>query len=275
MSLTRFREVFKTRLNLSNFSHLRLLHKRPFNVQSSQISFNIPNGQNKVYKWLFVCSGVVFTMVVVGGVTRLTRSGLSMTSWKFLGQKFPFNQKMWEEEFARYKTFPEYKKLTSEMDLNGFKKIYVMEYLHRMLGRLLGLVFAVPAVYFAARGFINRSIAKKLSLLFLLGGSQGLIGWWMVKSGLDEKPSTHLDLPRVSPYRLSVHLVSAFVIYLALVKTGLNSLDLHLLSQNRFKTFLSKLPPIFLRRSVLVTSLIVFMTAFSGAFVAGNEVRKL
>jgi cytochrome c oxidase assembly protein subunit 15 len=144
--------------------------------------------------WLAGSAGWVFSMVVLGGVTRLTRSGLSMTEWKFTGERPPWSQADWEAEFAKYKASPEYRKINRGMSLEEFKFIYWMEYAHRMWGRILGLVFAGPAVYFAAKGYINKPLAKRLGLLFAMGGGQGLVGWWMVKSGLEE-PSSEWDTP--------------------------------------------------------------------------------
>ncbi|KAJ6832337.1 cytochrome c oxidase assembly protein COX15-like isoform X1 [Iris pallida] len=170
--------------------------------------------QKKVGIWLFGCGAWVFSMVVLGGVTRLTRSGLSMTDWKFTGSLPPISEEQWLLEFEKYKQSPEYKRVNKGMNLEDFKFIYWMEYAHRMWGRGLGVVFALPFTYFLAKGYITRQLGLRLSALFALGGTQGLIGWWMVNSGLEEPPSEYVQ-PRVSPYRLAAHLTSAFVIYVA------------------------------------------------------------
>jgi len=179
-----------------------------------------PSQRHALAWWLGGSSAWVFSMVVLGGVTRLTRSGLSMTDWKFTGEKPPQTEIEWEQEFSRYQLSPEYRRVNSSMNVEEFKFIYWMEWAHRMWGRGLGLAFALPAAWFAARGAINRPLARRLGLLFLMGGSQGLVGWWMVRSGLQEPQA--LDVPRVSPYRLAAHLTSAFAIYATLVWTTLS-----------------------------------------------------
>ncbi len=157
--------------------------------------------------WLLVCCAMVFVMVVLGGVTRLTHSGLSMVEWKPLtGILPPLTTAEWEEAFAAYRQYPEFQKLNRGMDLAGFKAIFRLEYLHRLWGRAIGVVFALPFLYFLLRRRIERSLAPKLAVMFVLGGLQGLVGWYMVRSGL-------VDRPDVSQYRLTVHLGAAFAIY--------------------------------------------------------------
>merc|ERR1719491_218258 len=171
-------------------------------------------GTRAVGWWLLGTSGCVFGMVVVGGITRLTRSGLSMVDWRPQGRGWPQDTAEWECEFEKYKQFPEYQRMHkgTGMTLSDFKNIYFWEWFHRMCGRGIGLVFAVPLVGFAARGAIPREIVPKLGALLLLGGSQGLVGWWMVRSGLDKKLVAEIEggIPRVSPYRLAAHLTCAF-----------------------------------------------------------------
>ncbi|RLN28325.1 cytochrome c oxidase assembly protein COX15 isoform X2 [Panicum miliaceum] len=135
--------------------------------------------------WLFGCASWVFSLVVLGGITRLTRSGLSMTDWKFTGEIPPMSDEAWLVEFEKYKQSPEYMRVNKGMSLEDFKFIYWMEYAHRMWGRALGFVFAGPFAYFIAKGYVTRQLGLRLSALFALGGAQGLIGWWMVKSGLE------------------------------------------------------------------------------------------
>ena len=217
--------------------------------------------------WLLGTSASVFAMVVVGGITRLTRSGLSMTDWRPQGKRWPRNDDEWEAEFAQYREFPEYQRLYkgSGFDLDDFKKIFFWEWFHRMFGRGIGVVFAVPLAAFAARGMIPRSLAPTLGGLLLLGGSQGLVGWWMVRSGLDAKAVDEIDggIPRVSPYRLATHLTCAFTIFTILLYTGLGVL------QPRAAASAATIAPL-LRRVHLLSGLIG-VTAISGAFVAGMQ----
>ncbi|MDA1100380.1 MAG: COX15/CtaA family protein [Proteobacteria bacterium] len=161
--------------------------------------------------WLLVVAAMVAAMVMLGGATRLTHSGLSMVQWQpLMGTLPPLSDSAWQETFEKYKQFPEYKKINQGMTLSEFKGIFYYEYSHRVLGRGIGLVFAVPFLWFLLTGRIERRRRKVLYGLFLLGGLQGLIGWWMVKSGL-------VDRPDVSHYRLTVHLGVAFLIFGALV----------------------------------------------------------
>jgi len=153
--------------------------------------------------WLTSICVVVFLMIIVGGVTRLTHSGLSMVDWKpILGSIPPLNQEDWQAAFDAYKQFPEYQKVNHGMALDDFKSIYYWEYSHRLLGRFIGLVFFIPFVILAYMKMIRRSMMPKLLFAFILGGLQGLMGWYMVKSGL-------VDLPRVSHFRLAAHLILA------------------------------------------------------------------
>lgn len=219
--------------------------------------------------WLGGCSAWVFSMVVLGGVTRLTRSGLSMTDWKFTGETPPRTEEEWEQEFFKYKQSPEFKKVNSGMDVEEFKFIYWMEYAHRMWGRGLGLAFALPCTYFIWRRCINGALGRRLALLFAMGGGQGLVGWWMVKSGLKEELLLEHEVPRVSPYRLAAHLTSAFAIYSILAWTTMNLAFPHPLVQSvshASKQALSRV-----RGMVMPLSALVGVTAVSGAFVAGLD----
>jgi cytochrome c oxidase assembly protein subunit 15 len=170
--------------------------------------------RRQVALWLFGVAGLVALMVVVGGITRLTDSGLSITSWKPLhGALPPLSQADWEEEFAAYRLIPEYQKINKGMSLEEFKGIFWWEWGHRNLGRFIGLAFFIPFVAFWAMGRVARGWVPRLALLFVLGGLQGAIGWWMVASGL----SVRTD---VSQYRLVVHLTLALVIYCGLLWTA-------------------------------------------------------
>ncbi len=161
--------------------------------------------------WLIICAAVIFGMILLGAVTRLTHSGLSIVEWKpLLGAVPPLTEADWLATFERYKQFPEYQKINLGMSLEGFKIIFMYEYLHRLLGRVIGLLFALPLLYFAVRRRLRPGLAPGLVMLFLLGGLQGLLGWYMVKSGL-------VDMPRVSQYRLTAHLGVAVAIYAYMV----------------------------------------------------------
>lgn len=226
-----------------------------------------------VAKWLLVCCGMVFLMVVLGGVTRLTRSGLSMVEWKPHGFLPPLTHEQWVEEFEKYKNFPEYKILNYDMGLEDFKHIYFFEYFHRLWGRMIGFAFAGPMIYFFAKGYVNKPLAKQLGLLFLLGAAQGGLGWYMVKSGLDERTIVDITRPSVSPYRLASHLFSAFIIYAAMFKTALNLLvpqKVVATTSVRQTGFLNK----FYYGSLLCLAL-TSITVVSGAFVAGMDAGRV
>ncbi len=161
----------------------------------------------KVIYWLLSGCFLVFVMVVVGGITRLTNSGLSMTEYKLVTDMIPpLNEQQWEEAFEVYKQYPEYQKLHFHFELEDFKYIYFWEWLHRLLGRLIGLVFIIPFLYFYFTKQLTKPTIRKSLVLFALGALQGFLGWWMVKSGLVDRPS-------VSHYRLAVHLCTAFLTF--------------------------------------------------------------
>ncbi|MFT5684297.1 MAG: cytochrome c oxidase assembly protein subunit 15 [Myxococcota bacterium] len=203
--------------------------------------------------WLLVLCAMTFAMVVLGGLTRLTESGLSMTDWSATGSLPPLSEAAWLAEFARYQAFPEYQEVNHGMALADFKAIFWFEYSHRMLGRTIGTAFLLPFLFFLARRAIPRALAPKLLVLFVLGGMQGLIGWWMVRSGL-------IDRPDVSHYRLTTHLGSAFVLYAALLWVAL--------SQLRDVGSRTPVDPR-LARILAVVCGMVFVTVLSGGLVAG------
>jgi cytochrome c oxidase assembly protein subunit 15 len=154
-------------------------------------------------------AGMVFVMVVLGGVTRLTRSGLSIVEWRPHGEVLPTNDEEWQREFDKYKAFPEYQKVNRHMPLDEFKFIYMMEWLHRFWGRAIGIAFAGPLAYFAVRKRIPHGLWPRLLTMLGLGAAQGGVGWWMVKSGLEhERFADEYSVPRVSPYRLTTHVGS-------------------------------------------------------------------
>jgi len=167
----------------------------------------VSTAHRRIALWLLVVCRLVFTMVVLGGVPRLTHSGLSIVEWQpLVGAIPPLSHQDWLELFEKYKLTPEYRHVNADMDLAGFQGIFWLEYFHRLLGRSIGLVFLVPFLYFLVRKQIDRPLAPKLVTMFVLGGLQGLMGWLMVASGL-------VDMPRVSAYRLTAHLGLALLIY--------------------------------------------------------------
>ena len=156
---------------------------------------------------MLVCCATVFAMVVLGGVTRLTGSGLSMVEWEpIMGVLPPLTDAEWQQSFAQYQKYPEYLLKNRGMDVEGFKSIFWLEYFHRLLGRGIGVLFAVPFLVFMFSGRIDRPLVPKLITMFVLGGLQGLMGWYMVQSGM-------VDDPHVSQYRLTAHLILAVWIY--------------------------------------------------------------
>jgi len=168
--------------------------------------------------WLFVVAALVFVMIVVGGITRLTESGLSMVDWRpVTGLLPPLSEQEWQQAFEAYKQYPEYRVVNRGMALAQFKTIYWWEYAHRLLGRLIGLVFILPLIVFWIRGAIPGRFKPRLVGLLILGGAQGLLGWYMVRSGL-------VDRPDVSHYRLTAHLGLALILFAALLWTALDFL---------------------------------------------------
>lgn len=177
------------------------------------------DARRRVAAWLLVCCALLFTMVVVGGITRLTHSGLSIVEWQpIVGALPPLNEQAWNEAFQKYQQTPEYQKVNFGMSLEAFKGIFWWEYVHRLLGRAIGFVYLVPLLYFLLRNRLDRARIWQLGAIFLLGALQGGLGWYMVKSGLT-------DDPRVSHYRLTAHLALAFVIYGAMLWVALGLLS--------------------------------------------------
>ena len=167
--------------------------------------------------WLFLVAFLVFAMVVVGGATRLTGSGLSITEWKPIsGVIPPMSDAAWSKAFQSYQRIPQYQLLNRGMTLAAFKSIYWWEWTHRLLGRLLGVVFAGPLIAFLALRMLPRRLVWRTLALFFLGGLQGFVGWWMVKSGLEARVS-------VAPERLAIHLGLALILYCALIWTALEA----------------------------------------------------
>jgi heme a synthase len=220
----------------------------------------MPHGDRKaVTAWLFGVAALIFCMVVLGGVTRLTESGLSMTDWRpVTGWLPPLDDAGWQEEFERYRTSPEYEQINAGMSVAEFKTIFWFEYSHRVLGRLIGLAFFVPFMVFLVRRRLDRPLIVKLWVLFGLGALQGFVGWFMVASGLVERPS-------VSQYRLAMHLALAFLIYGAIIWTMLG------LRQTPADYGPAETGHRRARRRALWLLAMVSFTVVSGAFVAGLD----
>ncbi|MEX2531288.1 MAG: COX15/CtaA family protein [Gemmatimonadota bacterium] len=165
------------------------------------------SGRRPVRLWLWSIAGMTLLTLIVGGITRLTQSGLSIVDWApLMGVVPPMGEVAWQEAFDAYRAYPEYRELRQGMTLDEFRFIYFWEYIHRLVARAIGLVFLLPFAYFAVRGHLTRSLAGRTLLLFMLGAAQGAMGWFMVTSGL-------VDVPRVSHYRLAAHLSLAVVIF--------------------------------------------------------------
>lgn len=216
-------------------------------------------GERAIAHWLLAVCALVFLMVVLGGVTRLTQSGLSIVEWQpIMGVLPPLSEGAWQEAFEKYQQFPEYQKINRGMSLGEFKEIFWFEYFHRLLGRLIGAAFILPFLYFLIRGRIRRALAPHLVVMFVLGGLQGLLGWYMVKSGL-------VDRPDVSPYRLTAHLALAVAVYAYMLWTamGLLSARGRVLAQSAGHGIARVFAP--------VIAGLVFLTMLSGGFVAGND----
>ncbi|MEP9367216.1 COX15/CtaA family protein [Xanthobacter sp. VNH20] len=211
-------------------------------------------GYRAVRLWLYAVAALIVLMIVVGGATRLTESGLSITEWKpVTGALPPLSQADWQAEFEKYKAIPQYEILNKGMGLEGFKRIFWWEWGHRLLGRLIGFAFLLPFLYFAIRGVLRGPLLVKCLGLFVLGGLQGAVGWWMVASGLAARTS-------VSQYRLAVHLTLACIILAAIVAVARS-----LTGAERDKV------PAPLRTGSLVLVALVLLQIFAGGLVAGLD----
>lgn len=216
--------------------------------------------------WLTGVAAGVYAMVVLGGVTRLTRSGLSIVEWRPAGEPLPSTDTEWDVAFEKYKAFPEYQRVNSRMTLDEFKPIYFMEWAHRMWGRGLGIAFGVPLAALVVARAVPSGLGPRLFGLLFLGGTQGAIGWWMVKSGLDAKRFAPTDTPRVSPYRLATHLTGAWALYSLLAWTAMD-----LLRTSTPPTAAGLNAARAVRPAAIAAATLAGLTTFSGAFVAGND----
>ncbi len=209
--------------------------------------------RNTISAWLFGCAGLVFIMVIVGAITRLTESGLSMVEWRpLIGILPPLNETEWRRVFDLYRETPEFQKKNFWMNIGDFKTIFFWEWFHRLFGRLIGIAYGLPLLFFWIKGMIPAGFKKPLIGLLVLGGLQGAMGWYMVKSGL-------VDMPAVSHYRLAAHLGLAFIIFAYLVSVGMS-----------VKGY-EKKPNAALFKHALVTLLFVSITIVWGAYTAGMD----
>ena len=220
------------------------------------MKIKFPSENKSVILWLLSGCFLIYAMVVVGCLTRLTHSGLSITDWSFMGSLPPFSEEQWMERFAKYQESPEFRKVNYTMTLQDFKPIFLWEYIHRMIGRTMMYVFAAGFIYFLIKKKITRNMWPKMALLFFMGAMQAVIGWWMVYSGLQNKPA-------VSHYRLATHLLSAFTLFAFTFWFAL-SLIYPKHESEQHQTDGKKLLPVF----SLFFLVLVIQIAF-GAFTAG------
>ena len=210
--------------------------------------------------WLLVCCAMLFVMVLLGGATRLTHSGLSMVDWDpITGWLPPRTEQAWQTTFERYRQYPEFEKLNRDLTLEGFKSIFWLEFIHRVWGRSIGIVFIVPFLFFLALKMVPPGLPPRLITMFVLGAAQGVLGWYMVMSGL-------IDRPDVSQYRLTAHLGLAFVIYAYIFWVALGLLD----QARRVSGDIESHGNARSRGPLVIFSL-VSLTVLSGGLVAGLD----
>ena len=210
-----------------------------------------------VFIWLIILTIMVFTIIIVGGLTRLTDSGLSMVDWRpILGIIPPLSKEDWINVFDLYKQTPEYIYVNNTFTIDEFKYIFWWEWGHRVIARLLGVIFFIPLIYFIYKKYINIFLIKRLTLVFIFGIFQALVGWWMVKSGLS-------DNPYVSPYRLTFHLINALIIFSVLFWL---CLEYYYINEKRVNYKL-EISEILIFLSIILT----IITIISGGFMAGTN----
>jgi heme a synthase len=222
-------------------------------MQALALPVTVSPSNRNVAIWLLVCAAMIFAMVVIGGVTRLTESGLSIVEWRpVTGALPPSSEAQWQAEFDKYRQIDQYRLLNAGMSLAEFKTIYFWEWFHRLWGRLIGLAFFVPFVWFVWTGAVRGRLAWKLAGIFALGGLQGFVGWWMVASGLRE------NMVAVSHLRLAAHLGLALIIHAAILWVALDLL----------RGIRAPSPA---RKAGLALAALVFVTILAGALVAGLD----
>ncbi len=215
-------------------------------------SHSFAPGQRIIRLWLYAVAALIFAMVLVGGATRLTESGLSIVEWKpVTGALPPLSETAWQAEFDKYKTIPQFTQLNHRMTLSEFKTIFWWEWTHRLMGRVIGAAFLLPFLFFLAKGWVGPGLRSRLWFIFALGALQGAVGWWMVASGLSERVN-------VSQYRLATHLILACVIFAAIVWTAA-----------RLGGRASIEAPPRIRASAIALLVLVLLQLYLGALVAG------
>jgi cytochrome c oxidase assembly protein subunit 15 len=226
--------------------------------QMTDISARQVSSNRAVRWWLLSVAALIAIMVLVGGATRLTESGLSITEWNpVTGALPPLNQEQWTQAFEGYKAIPQYRELNAGMSLSQFKSIFWWEWSHRLLGRFIGVAYLLPFLWFLWRGAVRGELRRRLWGIFALGGLQGAVGWWMVASGLTKRVE-------VSQYRLATHLVLALLIYTAIVWTV-----------RRLSDRPSVLATVRLRATGVVLLVVTFVQLYLGALVAGLRAGKV
>lgn len=222
---------------------------------------NEHSARRTIILWLFSGCLLIFLMVVIGGITRLTGSGLSITEWNVIvGTIPPMNEYDWQIVFEKYQQSPQFQKVNFDMKIDEFKSIFLWEYFHRLVGRMIGLVFLIPFIYFLATKKLEKSLVKKLLLLLALGALQGFLGWFMVKSGL-------VNDPHVSHYRLAIHLITAFITF---GFTFWIALDLIYPASSHSSSF-----PLWIKKITRLIMLLIISQIIYGAFVAGLHAGKV
>ena len=225
---------------------------------SNQALSNQLSRDRAVRWWLFSVAALIAIMVLVGGATRLTESGLSITEWKpVTGALPPLNQQQWTQAFEGYKAIPQYRELNAGMSLSEFKSIFWWEWSHRLLGRVIGIAYLLPFLWFLWRGYFSGELKRRLWAIFALGGLQGIVGWWMVASGLSERVE-------VSHYRLATHLVLALLIFAAIVWTLRRWVDRPPSEPNRR-----------LKTTSVALLVLTFVQLYLGALVAGLRAGRV
>lgn len=223
--------------------------------QATSATTDQTNANRAIVTWLFMVAALIFAMVLVGGATRLTGSGLSITEWKpILGAIPPLSEADWQDAFQKYKQIPQYKEINRGMSLSEFKGIYWWEWGHRFLGRFIGIAFLLPFLYFLFKGQVAASLKPKLWGLFALGALQGFVGWYMVASGLVERTE-------VSQYRLAMHLGLAIFIYGAILWVAFGLMQP--------KAIKEQAPPRLFKPAMTLICGLIFLQIIAGAFVAG------
>lgn len=261
LTLLQRASTYLSRSKLSSFTPKNIFAK--LNHSYSLTTPTERSTRKAVGYWLVGVCGLTVSTVSLGGITRLTKSGLSMVDWHPFNEFPPKNEEQWDQEFKRYQQYPEFKLRNSEISLQDFKWIWYMEYIHRSFGRLIGITFFVPAAYFGYKGYFKGRVKHVVGALGALILFQGGLGWYMVKSGLGEKPADYSE-PRVSHLRLASHLGTAFLFFSATALTAMH----HLIPPEK----LTKASNLFtLKRCSYGLTGAIFTTALSGALVAGME----